>query len=272
MDLTFNVWGLSKFCLKLQPLFQKYNQFKFWSFQTIVTAPSNWNWIVFVKNLLNNIIYILFLFFVAKLPSIQIIDHSDQKSQHQVVGTEYSCRQSCLLTVLLVIAKTSEARQQSIKAFSVAFCSRTFIFCCWLKWLNFWKLELNSIVKASVASFGYLKQIWLIFILNSLTLAMKTPLHWYFSNTSINFAKSRQGKSNHCNYSRQYCKNTTLLVWNSCNLILAWLNYRNMIETFQERWKGFQYFSSMKYPLKIKHFWSRLHGCSVWLKNWLFGK
>jgi len=83
---------------------------------------------------------------------------------------------------------------------------------------------------------------------------MKTPLNWYFRNASINFAQSRQGKSNHCNYSSQYCKNTTLLVWNSCNLILAWLNYRNMIETFQERWKGFHYFSSMKYPLKISIF------------------
>jgi hypothetical protein len=27
-----------------------------------------------------------------------------------------------------------------------------------------------------------------------------------------------------------------------------------MIKTFQERWKGFHYFSSMKYPLKISIF------------------
>ncbi len=67
------------------------------------------------------------------------------------------------------------------------------------------------------------------------TLAMKTPLHWYFSNASINFAKSRQGKSNHCNYSRQYCKTTSLLVWNSGNLILAWLNFTNMIKTLSRK-------------------------------------
>jgi len=36
-----------------------------------------------------------------------------------------------------------------------------------------------------------------------------------------------------------------------------------MIKTFQERCKGFHYFSYMKYPIEIKHFWSRLHGCVV---------
>jgi len=36
-----------------------------------------------------------------------------------------------------------------------------------------------------------------------------------------------------------------------------------MIKTFQVTWKGFHYFSYMKYPLEIKHFWSRLHGCVV---------
>ena len=80
---------------------------------------------------------------------------------------------------------------------------------------------------------------------------------------SINFAKCRQGKSNHCSYSTQYCQTATLLIWNSGNLILVRLNYRNMIKTFQERCKGFHYFSYMKYPLEIKHFWSRLHGCVV---------
>jgi hypothetical protein len=36
-----------------------------------------------------------------------------------------------------------------------------------------------------------------------------------------------------------------------------------MIKTFQEKWKGLDYFSSMKYPLKIEHFKSRLHGSNV---------
>jgi hypothetical protein len=38
------------------------------------------------------------------------------------------------------------------------------------------------------------------------------------------------------------------------NFILALLTYHDMIKTFQERWKGLHYFSSMKYPFKIEHF------------------
>jgi len=41
-----------------------------------------------------------------------------------------------------------------------------------------------------------------------------------------------------------------------------------MIKTFQERWKGFHYFSSMKYPLKIKHFGSKYDFLENKGKNW----
>jgi hypothetical protein len=49
---------------------------------------------------------------------------------------------------------------------------------------------------------------------------------------SINCAQSSPGKLNHCNYSRQSGKTTTLLVWNRGNLILVWLNYCNIVRLF----------------------------------------